>query len=161
MKPSALATVLAIAAVSGGISVLSHGSDDQPPRTEPIPVAELERGSVVGHLGQPLGKIVTIQGIVADGRFTRAKADEGETLLRVRTVNGQRLREEWLFHFQCSPWATVGKPRVDTEFNYLGYETGGYSGIPAHAFKYIPAVATSRYGFTTSFLVLRDEKNRE
>jgi uncharacterized protein (DUF1501 family) len=52
-----------------------------------FPVAELTMRSAIGRLGRPLGAIVAIEGTVADASSTRAKTDEGETLLRVRTAD--------------------------------------------------------------------------
>jgi hypothetical protein len=162
MTKATLAMIFAAPVVLGGILLIAHASaDDRPRRIEPIPVSELARRPVLGRLGHSLGGIVTIEGTVADGSFTRAKADEGETLLRVRIVNGKRLKDEQVFPFRPSPWAKVSRPKVGSKFKYIGYETGGYTGIPADAFKYIPKVATTGYGFTTSFVVLRDEKRRE
>lgn len=112
---------------------------------ESIPVIKLNRNKVIGSLGRPLGEVVTIVGIVADGDYTRRKADAGETLLRVQTVNGRSLKSEAIFHFRPFEGADIKKPAAGTRFKYTGYETGGFSGIPDKAFDYVPRVATDGY----------------
>lgn len=162
MKLAALAMVVVAGFVFGGIFLFSNGhADKQLHPVEPISVSELSRRPVVGRLGHSLGEIVTIEGTVADGSSTRAKADEGKMLLRVQIVSGKRLEDEQVFHFQLASGARISIPKVGSKFKYRGYETGGFTGIPADAFQYIGMIATTRYGFTTSFLVVRDEKNRE
>ena len=123
---------------------------------ESIPVIKLNRSKVIGSLGLPLGEVVTIEGITADGEYTRRKADAGETLLRVQTVNGRPLKREAIFHFRPFEGADLKKPRAGMRFKYIGYETGGFSGIPDKAFDYVPRVATDGYYFTTSLVILRD-----
>ena len=126
-----------------------------------ISVSDLTEQPVVGWLGHPLGKIVTIEGLIADEDYRKMKVDLGHILLRVQTVNGKPLKEEEIFHFEPFRWAEVEKPKVGAKFKYTGYETGSFTGVPAEAFKYVPPVATTGYGFTTSFVILRDELKRK
>jgi hypothetical protein len=126
-----------------------------------ISVSELADQQVVGWLGHSLGKIVTIEGIVADQNYRRMKIDSGSLPLRVQRVNGKQLDKEQVFHFQSFQGAEVEKPRVGAKFKYTGYETGAFTGIPHEAFKYVPPMATTGYGFTTSFVILRDEAKRK
>lgn len=161
MKLAVLAMVIVAGVVLGGIFLHSNGSaDKQMHPVGPISVSELSRRAVVGRLGHSLGEIVTIEGTIADGSYTRAKADAGEILLRVHIVNGKRIEDEQVFHFQLASGASISSPMVGSKFKYLGYETGSFTGIPGDAFQYIPMRATTGYGFTTSFLLVRDEKNR-
>ena len=119
-------------------------------------VSKLNRSKVIGSLGRPLGEVVTIEGIVADGDYTRRNADAGETLLRVQTVNGRVLKREAVFHFRPFEGADMKKPTAGMKFKYVGYETGGFSGMPDKAFDYVPRVATDGYYFSTSLVILRD-----
>jgi hypothetical protein len=121
-----------------------------------IPLADLHDRPVVGSLGHPLGTIVTIEGEVADGSYTNLRKDEGLTLLRVHAVNGEKLAGERIFQFD-SLLDRVRTPEVGTRFNFTGYETGGFTGIPTKAFDYVGLVQSTGYGFTTDFIVLRDE----
>lgn len=122
---------------------------------EPITYADLMKRPVLGRLGHPLGEIVSIEGIFADGTFTKVKQDDGWILVRVRGVNGKALKDEQVFQYQM---AAKGSPAAGAEFKFIGYETGGFTGIPNDAFKYTPPVATTGFGFTTEFVFLRDEK---
>lgn len=153
MKCAGAITVVASAALLM-LSLLRASPAQEEARS--IPVAELSRMQIIGWLGQPLGKICTVEGVVADEDYRRAKADLGHTLLRIQAVNGKKLTEECVFHF--SPYlAKIEKPTVGGRFRYVGYETGGFTGTPAGVFDYIPAHCSTGYAFTTDFVVLRDE----
>ena len=128
---------------------------------ESISVSRLNRGRVIGSLGRALGEVVTVEGEIADGSDTRRKADEGKLLLRVRAVNGRPLKPEVVLDFSPFPSAEIRNPAAGAAFKYTGYETGGFSGVPEAAFKYAARVATAGYHFTTSFVILRDEHDRQ
>jgi hypothetical protein len=125
---------------------------------ESIHLSRLNSSKVIGFLGHPLGEVITIEGIAADEEYTRRKADTGETLLRVQAVNGKSLKREAIFHFDPVQGADIKKPSAGIRFKYIGYETGGFSGLPEKAFDFIPRVQTKEYSFTTSFVILRDDK---
>jgi hypothetical protein len=132
-------------------------SADKPPElAKAIPVSVLNDRQVIGRLGHPLGTIVVVEGVVADGSYTKAKADDGHTLLRVQGVNEKRLAEEQVFHFG-SLLERVEKPKAGATYKFSGYETGGFTGLPTKAFDYVGLIASTDYGFTTDFVVLRDE----
>jgi len=114
---------------------------------------------VIGSLDRPLGEVVTIEGIVADETYTKRKQDAGEILLRVQAVNGKALKREAIFPFHHYEGTQMKRPSAGMRFKYLGYETGGFSGLPEAAFVYIPRVATSGHYFTTSFVILRDDSS--
>lgn len=108
---------------------------------------------VTGHLGHPLGKIVTIEAEVFEGKPHEAKALEGVKQLRVTKVNGvksaspQSLRFAWLM----SANATILQGKVKV----IGYETGEFGGIPHEAFQHVMPVASEGFGFQSSFVVLK------
>jgi hypothetical protein len=153
------------AAVTAGALVvawflIAHGNANPPTRREPITYADLVNRPVLGRLGQPLGQIVTIQGVFADGTFTRMKKDDGWILVRVQVVNGQRLEHEQVFQYER---AAKNSPAVGSAFKFIGYETGGFTGEPAGVWELTDpryTVATTGYGFTTSFMFLRDQRSR-
>jgi len=125
--------------------------------SKPIHVSQLNRSKVIGSLGRPLGEVVTIEGIAADGDYTRRKAETDEILLRVQAVNGNSLKREAIFNFHPFEGTELKKPSAGMRFRYVGYETGGFSGVPEAAFAYVPRVATSGYYFSTSFVILRND----
>ena len=147
------AAVLSVLVAVVSWLLISHGNAKDMP--EPITYADLTTRPVHGRLGHALGEIVTVEGVFADGTFTRAKMDDGWMLVRVRVVNGKRLKDEQIFQYEKS---AKGSPAVGSEFKFIGYETGGFTGTPDGVFKYTPPFATTGYGFTTSFMFLRDEK---
>jgi hypothetical protein len=131
-------------------------SNRAPEQATSINVSDLNRLQVIGQLGQPLGKIVVVEGVVADDSYRHIKADLGETLLRITTLNGKQLAEERVFPYRGLT-TEVEKPKVGSKFKFSGYETGGFTGVPAGTFEYTPAFATTGYYFTTNFVVIRDE----
>lgn len=145
----ATATAMALVAIALGRA--------EPPskRLQSISVQELNKMQVIGWLGQPLGRIVTIEGLVAGDDYRRMKADLGHTLLRVRAVNERALPAEQVFHFHGKV-----KPMVGGKFRYTGYETGGFTGHPQELEEFGPPVAGTRYGFTTEFVIVREEPPR-
>ncbi|MGE3804595.1 MAG: hypothetical protein AB7K24_07975 [Gemmataceae bacterium] len=153
MKYAVAISVLGSAALLA-FSVLH--ANQSPGQVKAVSVAELNRRQVIGYLGQPLGEIVTVEGVVADEQYRGIKADLGQLLLRIQAVNGKQLPNECVFHF-LPAWVEIGKPTVGSRFKYVGYETGGFTGTPARVFDYIPAHCTTGYCFTTSFVALRDE----
>ncbi len=125
----------------------------------PVNVNELNRRKVIGTLGLELGTIVTIEGIVADESYRRERSDVGETLLRVQSVNGNRLKHEVVFPFMKHEIGSVATPTVGARFKFTGYETGGFVGEPNGVFDYVPRFAATSYHFRTSFYVLKDAKD--
>ena len=123
------------------------------PGAAPIKVSDLNDRPVIGELGLPLGKIVTIEGRVADGAFTHKKADAGETLLRIQKVDGRPLKPEVIFPFAPSSTVAINQPAGGSRFKYSGYESGGFVGSPPGKLK----SATTSFHFTTWFEILKDE----
>lgn len=135
-----------------------------PPKEEkkekPIPIDEVRKRGVLGDLGHPLGTIVRIEGEAADGKDTGAKGDEGQTLLRVKSVNGVELKEPAVFHFVG---ADPDKPKKGAKFKYIGYETAKFEGEVDGNELYRPVLfgGTTRYGLKRSFWIYKDELKPE
>jgi hypothetical protein len=108
---------------------------------------------VIGKLGMPLGKIVTIEADMVDGGQLSDKALEGVTLLKVRSVDGQSVREPIFLRF--SWFETVPPAPLSGRVRLVGYETGAFTGVPAEAFAYIPPVASQSFHFESAFIVLK------
>ncbi|MGI8554792.1 MAG: hypothetical protein ACR2LT_00315 [Pyrinomonadaceae bacterium] len=126
-----------------------------------ISISDLNNRKVIGLLGYALGETVVIEGVVADENYRRRKADVGELLLRVQSVNGKQLKDEIIFQFRLFSGADIKNPAAGAGFKYTGYETGGFSGTPEKAFDFVPRMPTAGFYFATSFVVLRDENNRK
>lgn len=159
MMTSKLLLHLIVSLLTAGATWSVAAAQDQRtrPNTKPIHVSRLNSSNVIGSLGRPLGEVVTIEGIAADENYTRRKADTGEILLRVQAVNGKALKREAILACHHYRGAEMKKPSAGMKFKYVGYETGGFSGIPEAAFVYVPRAPTSGYYFTTSFVILRDD----
>jgi hypothetical protein len=120
-----------------------------------LTVTDLEKKPLLGQLGQPLGKIITIAGVIRQGELG-AKASSRD-VLSIEAVNDRPLAQPVTIEFNLFMTAQVAKPVLGRSFKYVGYETGGFTGIPQEAFKFVPAVATTGYRFNTSFQVLQEE----
>lgn len=110
---------------------------------------------IIGSLGQPLGKVIKISGIVVAGENT--KSDSGTIKLKVNSVDGTQLKKPVIIGFQIFQWSGVKKPGAGKTFTYIGYETGRMTGIPYNAFKYMPRVATRAFGFYVYFQVCAEK----
>ena len=134
-------------------------AEKAPEPAKSITVAELYQLSIIGWLGQPLGKIMTVEGVVADETFVRSKAQAGRTLLLIQTADGNVLPEKVDFCFdRARAVREIEEPKAGSRFKYVGYETGGFTGAPPGIFEFTGPgpCCTTGYGFSTEFVVLRD-----
>jgi hypothetical protein len=147
--------VVATAARTAGQDVIS------------IPAASI--GStcrVLGQTGEPMGTMVTVDGVVVEGG--RCKGDSSEPVLQVRKINGRASQECIEIHIR--PYATdfgepyfvtrpdASKPRKpDPErslpelefgktYEFRGYETGRFEGDPDEA-AFDGGIVKQRGGF--------------
>ncbi len=142
------------------LSTIGPTRAEKEPKVKAISAAHLNTIPVIGRLDQPLGTIVTIEGVVADESYTNRKLDLGHTLLRVQTVNGTKLAEERVFHFHAG--AGIEKPKVNAKFKYVVYETGGFRGDPDKLRDYVEIrAATTGWGFSTDLCIVRDERAKK
>ncbi len=123
-----------------------------------ITLSELSSTKIMGSLGRPLGAVVTIDGMVVDDYYRKLKSDEGETLLKVEKVDGKALPGETIIPLHMAPSGSIKMPAPGFRFRYKGYETGGFTGVPEEAFRYVPRVATEGFHFKTYFLIISEEK---
>lgn len=94
-----------------------------------ISVSEFNQDRVIGYLEHPLGKVVRVTGISVDGNTTRAKGDEGNTLLEVQRVNGKKLDRPYTFRdYRYQLADREGPPVPGGRFDYYAYEEGRFSG---------------------------------
>jgi hypothetical protein len=112
--------------------------------------------SVIGRLGQPLGRIFQIEGIVVESTYRRSKADEGALLFRVTTVQGKALSEPTVIEMSFFASASAKKLAPGERRIFTGHETGGFTGIPDETHRHFAEVpAATGYGFTTQFVILK------
>jgi hypothetical protein len=110
----------------------------------------------IGKLGQPLGKVTTISGVIRQVPLG-AKVSNLDLVLSIEAVNNRPLPKPVTMPFHIFETAKVVQPVLGQAFRYLGYETGGFTGVPSVAFKLVPAVATTGYHFETVYQVLHED----
>lgn len=128
----------------------------QPLLAMPVPTTvDFSKQPPIGELGQPLGQITTISGTVRQEALG-AKASKLDLVLRVETVNDRPLPQPITIRFTIFPTAQISKPVLGQSFTYVGYETGGFTGVPTAAFKWVPAIATTGFEFETRYQILEE-----
>ncbi|WP_310426846.1 hypothetical protein [Chamaesiphon sp. VAR_48_metabat_135_sub] len=110
----------------------------------------------MGELGQTLGKVITISGIVSQAALG-SKADKFDLVLSIKTVNDRALAKPIIMGFKIFERAKVVPPILGQTFRYVGYETGGFVGIPAEAFKWVEPVATTNHHFESFYQILHED----
>ncbi len=112
----------------GAMSHLQAQESGSAKQDATISVTEFQPKSVIGHLGQPLGSVLRVTGISVDGDETRRKADSGQTLLKIETVNGKRLEKPVYFTFRRAANG-IEKPKAGVRFDYFVHEWGSFDGV--------------------------------
>jgi hypothetical protein len=151
---------VAIALISGSLALWRTQATAQPsspqggPSRRIVSSDDLSRGQLVVHgpLGQPLGKILTIE-----ARLVHSRAKGRENLLEVLAVEGVRLPSPVTMDY--GPWS----PRDEVEirdrkiYRLRALQAGGFHGLPEGLGREGVTIPASRgYGFKTSLTVLRD-----
>lgn len=109
--------------------------------------------AVRGILKAPLGEIISIEGVITDGTRRGTKGDSGRLMMVVTSINGTKIQSPIIIAIEFFSWGNVKTPKIDENKKYVGYETGGYRGIPAKAFDYLPQATTESFHFETYFQV--------
>lgn len=133
-----------------------------------IPVSQLGREyQLVGKLHAPLGKYITVEGVVVEGPY---KGFEGGPNLRPQRIQGRAIQEDiqivirpYFNDWGKEAFAGSGKemPKLEMGKTYRmeGHETGGYFGTPAESYeKAGAAIQTTGHYFRTEFVVVKAEQ---
>jgi hypothetical protein len=125
------------------------------PTMQPVTIGDIRKLAVMGRLGLPLGTLVTVTG-EAIPNTSLNKADAGDALfLSISSVNGKPLSAPVNFPFRkAQDSIDVAEPKIGDSFEFRGYETGGYVGVPLH---YGSHWQTTGFYFKTEFLILPSE----
>jgi hypothetical protein len=119
-------------------------------------VTDFDQTPPIGVLGYPLGQITTISGVVQQAALD-TKSTSSDLLLKVEAINDRPLPKPVLMPFTIFETAQIAKPTLGQSFRYMGYETGGFTGVPSAAFKLVPAVATTNHHFEAIYQILRED----
>ncbi|MDB5338650.1 MAG: hypothetical protein JWN70_4269 [Planctomycetaceae bacterium] len=126
------------------------------PQDISIPFPKDSGYRLVGKLGEPPGTVLTVQGIVVDGPF---KGGGGGPNLRVRRINGTATQEH--IQIQLTPFYEEFGPKLKygETYEFEGYETGAFSGIPPEAYRRLELKGGAvGFQFRHSFKVYRGKR---
>ena len=185
MKPKRLMLLLVCL---GGLTACDRSVEElvEPVETEdpsPITMEEFYERGLLGELGVPIGKMMTVNATVYDGRETRMKAYTSRYLLKVTAVNGVTLDSEPLMEFHNSQWSGVPLAETHSQLRemlegeasgkltaeqiaelkkgyagksvtVLAYETGGFFGRPPNLPDNYPQIASRGFGFFNELVVV-------
>jgi hypothetical protein len=127
-------------------------------------VEQLGQGyRLVGKLHAPLGEVVQVEGVVVEGPF---KGYEGGPNLRAQTIQGRVIQQDIQISIRpyFTEWGkkgivggqTLPKLEMGKTYEMEGYETGGYVGIPAEAYREAGMeIQTTRHYFQTQLVVYK------
>ena len=147
------------ALVLASVAASSFGAEPQN-----IPINQLgNEFQLVGKIHVPLGKVVTVEGVVVEGP---SKGYEGGFNLRVQRIQGRATQEDIQiairpYFYEWGKKAEVGgnalpSLKAGTTYQMEGYETGGYVGIPAEAYERGGLmVQTTHHYFREEFVVIK------
>lgn len=106
----------------------------QPPATSDINASDLGRTHrVIGALGRPLGASTYLRGLVIDGPKGTNRAGPN---IQVQKINGVATQEN--IQLPLTPYlgtfddgdVNIARPEIGKSFEFFGYETGGFAGVP-------------------------------
>lgn len=130
---------------------------DKMERQPMITSASLDPSKVQGSLGQPLGKLITVEGQIRAGD-AGGKAEQGKLLLEVTKLDGKPLPKPVSLAIGFFAFTGIAAPKAGSAVKYQGYETGSFQGIPSESFRVMPAVASEELHFEPMFQVCKLEK---
>ena len=126
-----------------------------------IPIAKLgDQYQLIGKLHIPLGKVVTIEGVVVEGLD---RYEDGPNL-RVQRIQGRATQEDIQipikpFFYDWGEKPTRPKLEMGATYEMEGYETGGFVGVPAEAFNGgTPVIQTTNHYFCEVFYVTKAKR---
>ena len=158
MKATKLAAIGVIFGVLCSLCGQPTAKPQQAKDIQVMNVSDLDQTwTMEGRLKRTLGTVVTVEGTVIDGGTLRVKRLNGKALLRIEKLEGKSLAEPVVFEFRYLEEPSK-VPKMGSKFQFVGFETGEFAGLPSEAFKHIPVLATQGYHFRTLFEVLT-EKN--
>ena len=154
MPPRTLAIVGFVVLICVALLAIGGGSAPTTQPQSPISLKDVYARGIEGRLGMRLGTIAEISGDVVPNT-SKAKADDDEPFfLKITAVDGKPLAEPVLYPFIKQNSGINVAPKIGDKFRFVGFETGRFDGSPDGELKYVPAYATTGFGFHTRFVVL-------
>jgi hypothetical protein len=117
-------------------------------RVEDIP----EKAKLIGRLGVPLGQIVTVTATIIPAEETaRVKGGPISSRVSVVQVDGRDIQAV-VMPYNRAPGTEVKEGK---QVSVVGFETGGFLGTPADAWKHRPPYQTTGFYFESRFVILK------
>jgi len=164
MRGFLLVSVVALTPFAARAADKPHVKPQDKPQD--VPLANLgDKFRLIGKLGEPLGTVVTVQGVVVEGPF---KGFEGGPNLRIQRIDGRATQED--IQICIRPYfGKYGEQRASKEevpkldfgktYEFEGYETGQFVGVPGEAYKRAGlAIATTGFYFRHELAVYKGKR---
>lgn len=111
---------------------------------------------IIGPLGVPFGKIITVSGSVVEASEI-GRSKDGGTFLRITEVDGKPLAEPETLRWQMT-WG-VKEPTdwgwSQPHVRAIGYQSAAYRGVPDGLFDFVPSYTSRGWGFVPWFEVVK------
>jgi hypothetical protein len=126
-----------------------------------IPIEKLGKEfQILGKTHKPLGELVTLEGVVVDGKY---KGSESGLNIKVMRINGQETREE--IQIKLAPYHHSYDEKtlkVGDSCKLRGYEEMRCLGVPEEAYKEAGIqLQTCSFYFGTLFVVIKAKPTAE
>lgn len=116
--------------------------------------------TVIGELGLPLGTLVEVEAEVFSGTDLPSKSCWGDSLLRIRKLNGRSLPQAIVTRWKWM--VTRNATELSGNITAVGYESGEFRGIPNGVFQYVKPFTCQGFCYSTCFVVVKyDARHRE
>jgi len=147
-----LATFVALLIVAA-FPLLAEGTTSGP---KSVLAYDLENGTeIMGILGLPLGRLASVR-----ARIVKSDAKETDQYVEILGIDGKTLSKSLQLTFSVWQGGNLANRSLplNQELSLRVYETGGMIGVPERAMKETTYVASVGWGFSTSIVLLYEEK---
>jgi hypothetical protein len=143
--------------VSISIPLVANGAGDDSRKA--VLAADLANGTqIIGLLGSPLGQLMTVE-----ARVVPSESKDADQYLEVLMVANHQLSVPLRLRFSVWQWGSFSSsPLPPNQVLLLRvYETGGMQGVPQNAMKETTYVTTVAWGFSTSVVILYEQRRTQ
>jgi hypothetical protein len=105
---------------------------------------------IIGPLGVPLGRPMTVEGMVVG---PSAEKGAPEQLFAVERVDGAKLSRPVRMRFSFFPWGGLKSLKTGERYVVRAYQHGAMTGVPHQVMRETVFVQTTDYAFSVSLVL--------